>query len=60
MILSVTLGAADAKRLEKAAKNAGKSADEFACILLEAEVSKPFDGRNFFVPEVSKPHMEAK
>lgn len=60
MRVIVTLSAVDAKRLEKVAKNAGKSAEELACFLLEAEVSKPSKCVNFFGFEVSKPRKEAK
>lgn len=58
MNVIVTLSADDAKRLEKAAKSAGKSAQELACFLLEAEVSKPSKCATFFGFEVSKPSKE--
>ncbi len=59
MKVIVTLSADDAKRLEKAAKSAGKSAAEIVCFLLEAEVSKPDSAKNFFGVKVSKPRKEA-
>lgn len=60
MKVIVALSADDAKRLEKAAKSAGKSVQELACFLLEAEVSKPSECVNFFGFKVSKPHQEAE